>query len=379
MLIEVLEDVLNKALNQKDSDNETAVETIRHLLWSLRKNRHLVFFPSLDTVIMEKLRSILSDIEIDAIRHTYSKKQDLNQIKKILTCRIEVSFSHVQGVDGHVIKINPGKDNLLELYEECHLLTENLMDAEFYNYLVQSYQKQKGIYEGLFRVNYYPIQGGGAATKQVYLYECEKRQHLCLAILDSDKKWPNYNGYGDTATTFEKAYNQFVKEKGIPSFCNYYIMQGTSEIENLIPICVLKVFSNAKQKAFLNKYSSALQWFDMKKGLDYRSLYRKEAYDEWKKVFPTEINWAVIDSVKKKCQDSDGYNEQIQNQGLPPVVEPWGSTILESVLHPNKKNRIRYSLKTISGSQLTPSQKKEWSAIGELIFNWCCCFTRSMI
>ncbi len=379
MFIEVLDDVLNKALKSSDSDHDCAVEALRHLTWSLRKNNHLVFFPSISPSIIEKLRPFLNDSELKMLAYSYSKRQDLKKIREMLRYRAEVSFNHVKGWSESVIKINPGRNNCLELFEECHLLTENIIDAKFYQLFALAYQKRNRIDECVFKTNFYPLQGGGMTTKQVFLFECEKEQHFCLAILDSDKKWPNYKGLGQTAEALVEGYKVLTEKTGIPINSCFYVMQKTNEIENLIPFYVLKIYSNSDQRSFLDRHSSALPWFDIKKGMDYRVLYDNNAYNEWKKEFPTEINWIVIDRIKTNSINRDDYKRQLLKEGLNPIVSPWGSTILEIVLNPDARHKNKYDLKKVEWAKLSPFQQYEWDNIGKLVFSWCCCFTRKVM
>ena len=373
MFIEVHDDVLRKALKPSDNDNEQAVEALRHLLWSIRRNRHLIFFPSLSQSYIDRLGEILNSNEIIAISHSFSKRQDLRSISGLLRFRVIVSFEIETKRIGDVIQINPRTNKSFELFEECHLLTENILDAEFYKYFAIAYQKKNRINECAFQTCYYSLQGGGATTKQVFLYECKLGHHLCLAILDSDKKWPSYNGYGPTAQSLIDEYNTL--NGGLT--CHYYVMNETNEVENLIPIEIMNVFSTSKQKLFLSTYPAALPWFDFKKGLEYRLLYDKdEAFNEWKKVFTT-IDWARLANLKSSSSGVDEFLSVVNKNGFQPIVEPWGASLLENVLYPSK-HRYKYNLKTVDIDRLSESQKKEWLAIGSLIFNWCCCFGRKI-
>ena len=378
MLIVVNDDVLKKAQEKKDRDNEIALETLRHLSWSIRRNHHLVFIPSLNEASLKNLEACLNTNDLKALRFSYSKKQDLKVIRNILNYRIEVSFEHETALDGSIIKINPGRTNSLELFEECHLLTENIIDSSFYDYVALAYLKNNNIDAHTFKINYYPLQGGGVTTKQVFIFECKAGQHLCLSILDSDKKWPNHADLGDTASSLKREYEKYVGQSGKPIACHYYIMENTSEIENLIPPYILKYFSNTNQISFLNKESSALPWFDIKKGFDYQLLYNDDACREWKKVLPSMIDWNCIDKIKKESIDVCDFIKRIKSSGLKRVVDPWGSTILYTVLHPDTKHQCKYSLKNVDLNKLTPEQQKEWNTIGNIIFNWCCCFSKTV-
>ena len=218
------------------------------------------------------------------------------------------------------------------------------------------------------------MQGGGVTIKDVYRMECELGHHFCLAILDSDKKWPNCQGNGSTASKFEEE----IANMAIPLLCDYYIMKMVSEIENLIPIDVLGKFSSLKQKSFLKNHYQVLQWCDMKKGLEYKILYDKKAYKEWKKEFPTEVQWTMVDTLIASSKDKKDYEKKVKQSQYPPAYDPWGAQLLSSILHPDPKHAGKYDLYSTDLSKLNPNQQAEWEEIGWKVFCWTCCFTKKI-
>ena len=374
MFIEVAEDVLNKALRLSDKENEEAVECLRHLALSIRHNCHLVYLPSLDVNMLRSMEAFLNKAEIKAFTYSFAKKNDLRIIKQHLTTIIVVSFLSESRKDGNVVRVKPGKTNIIDLYEQSHLLTENLMDSRFYEYVSFSFQKRKRIDESVFGINFFPLQGGGVTIKDVYVMECGLGRHLCLAILDSDKKWPNYQGYGDTASTFEKEYKSYLKKHDEPLACDYYVMQNVNEIENLIPIQVLNHFSSPQQKTFLSRHSNAIPFFDMKKGLEFKLLYNNKAFQEWKNVLPNETDWDEIERQRKVSTDVNDFVEKVRKAGVKDVVQEWGSNLLEKIVCPEPRKKEKVNLKKIDFNNLLTEQKVEWDAIGSIIFSWCCCF-----
>ena len=379
MFIEVDIDVVNRALDPNNLDCEKAVETLRELTMAVRKNHHVVFIPLLSIGLINRLSNVLSKIEITCLKFCFNKKRDLQVLGNNLLVKCIVSFNNLTNKVGNIIYLNP-KDALnFEFNEESHLLTENIMDSEFYECVTKTYQKNKRIDCGVFRTRFFPVQGGGATIKDVYLLECKHGEHFCLCILDSDKKWPNCKVYGQTAQEFEKTIGAWMKENGEVIKCDYYVMQNTGEIENLIPLTVLKHFSSLQTSRFMRSYSSIFLWLDLKKGIEYKMFYNDEAYKEWKAVLPVEIPWTQIDIVKQASIDENDYKERLNNANLPVVVTPWGGKLLEKVLHPDRKHRGKYNLYETNLEELLPEQKAEWLRIGEMIFSWCCCFSRKIV
>jgi hypothetical protein len=285
-----------------------------------------------------------------------------------------VSYDEVSRHEIGKIYLNPSTNSHAELYEECHLLAENLHDSGFYRIVTKVIQKTMHIDTAVYQTCFFPMQGGGVTIKDVYKLECQLEHHLCLAILDSDKKWPNCKENGNTASKFEEE----IAQMAIPLLCDYYIMKMVSEIENMIPIDVLSRFSSPKQKSFLKNHYQVLPWCDMKKGLEYKILYDKTAYKEWKKEFPTEVQWTAVDALIASSKDKKDYEKKVKQTQYQLAYDPWGAQILSSIMHPDRKHAGKYDLYSTDLSKLHPNQKTEWEEIGWKIFCWTCCFTRKI-
>ena len=374
MFVEVADDVLRKALRLSDNENEEAIECLRHLALAIRHNCHLVYLPTLDFNILQEMEKFLNKAEIKAFTFSFAKKNNLRIIRQHLTARIEISFLSETTKDGDVIKIRPGKSNRFDLFERCHLLTENLLDAKFYDSVSSSFQKRNRIDECVFGISYYPLQGGGVTIKDVFLMECGLGKHLCLAILDSDKKWPNYHGYGETATKFEEEYDGYLNKHNEPITCSYYVMQNTNEIENLIPIQILNHVSSPTQKGFLARHANAIPFFDMKKGFDFKLLYKDNARQEWSAVLPDETDWNGLERLKNASTDEKDFVEKAMNAGIKFETQPWGTNLLDKVVNPEFRKKDKVNLRKIDFNSMLAAQKTEWDLIGSKMFSWCCCF-----
>lgn len=374
MLIEVSENVLKKALDKNDNDHEKALEIIRHLCLAIRKNSHLIHIPQLSFDSINSFAQFLNRAETKALALIYGKRRDLNAIATRVYIKMVISYDETSRRENGVIYLNPSTNSLVELYEECHLLTENLQDADFYRIVAKVVQKSKHLDTAVYQTNFFPMQGGGITIKDVYKLECLMGHHLCLAILDSDKKWPNCNESGNTAKKFEEEMRNIAN----PLLCDYYIMSRVSEIENLIPIDVLLRFSAPPQKAFLKNHYQVLPWCDIKKGLEYKILFDNTAYKEWKKEFPTEVDWATVDTLRASSKDKKDYEEKVKQQQFPVVYSPWGTQTLSSVLRPDRKHVGKYDLYSTDMTKLHPNQKSEWEEIGWRLFSWTCCFVKKI-
>lgn len=379
MLIVVNQDVIEKAINSKDIDNKIAINTLNKVLLSVKWRKHIVFAPDLTEEDIQKLASNdnITPEELALLNYVRFKRQDSYNLISKLSHYVVLSFHTHTHSDSHIIHIDPKSYVDFELYEETHLITENIMDSEFYKKAICNYYfRTNGLRHDCFDTTFYPVQGGGATISEVLNNELKLRQHLCFVIVDSDKKHPDSKTEGDTAKGIRKTIEEFEKNNGQKPFhIDYYVMSNVREIENLIPFCILKLFSNKKQKDFLEQHSNVLSFFDMKVGLEYRILYDNDVYKGWKKAFPNEINWAQINTFKANSTSQKDFEEKTKN--LSKLVDEWGSTILNNVLNPKAKKQkdAIYKLFEIKEKDLTPDQKEEWDNIGKYVFSWCCCFT----
>lgn len=375
MFIIICQDVIEKAINRDDSDNNDAIEALKKVLLAVLWKKHVVFVPELSEEDIQKLEKELTSKEIKLLDYVFSKRLNSNSLMAKLSIYAQITFNESTHKDAQIIYINPKNISCFELHEETHFLVENILDSEFYDEVICNYYQRKNrLHTDYYTTAFYPVQGGGVTISEVIKYEMNLAQHFCLVIGDSDKKCADYKNEGDTAKGIRAVVKEYERDYGQMPFIDYYIMSKTREIENLIPICILNIFSNNKQKDFLKKYNNLLAFFDMKIGMDYKLLYYDKIRSGWKKVFPDIIDWEQIDNFKATSHNKDEFEEKVN--ALPKLVDEWGKTLLNKVLHPSVKKHIDaiHKLYDINESDLTPNQKEEWDEIGKLVFSWCCCF-----
>ena len=194
---------------------------------------------------------------------------------------------------------------------------------------------------------------------------------------DSDRKSENSLEEGDTARGIRTVFSDYLNgNAGSPFHADFYIMSKVREIENLIPFCILSLYSNNAQNDFITRYKNDLSYFDMKVGFEYRILFNSEVYEGWKRIFPDDvIDWQQIDVFKSEAIDYDDFKTKVN--GMRKLVDGWGKIILKQILYPDThiKKENQYRLFEIKEKDLTSNQKEEWDAIGKQLFSWCCCFT----
>lgn len=376
MLIAICQDVIEKGINLKDDDNLYAIEALKELLMSVKWRKHIVCVPDMDESDIASLAPLLTKEEARILSFVHFKRQDSVSLIGRLSIYTKITFLEETKKTDNVIIINPRTHTDFELYEETHFIVENILDSQFYARVICKYfQERYKLHSDRFTLGYYPVQGGGATMSDVMKNELNLKQHFCFAVCDSDKKYEESREEGDTAKGIRTVFSEYVTNGGIPFHADFYVMSKVREIENLIPFCVLDVYSNSSQKHFIACHQSHLSFFDMKVGLEYRILYDKNVYEGWKRVFPDEIDWHQIDLYKTVANDYGEFCDKVKR--MPPLVDGWGKGILKDILNPDtkKKKDNQYRLYEISEEQLTANQKEEWDTIGRHVFSWCCRFT----
>lgn len=360
MLIEIGEDIVTSA----EKGDETALEVLQQLANACKYGKHLVF---ISIPLLKRICEIthLEKNVTSIYRKLKGKASELGGLKQSI------------GYSAIVTMVNPNNQNQLwihpecyytiELYEETHLLVENLLDSDFFKYVSKYYQNNHKLSK--CSICFFPLQGGGATIKDVYAREIDLKQHFCLAIMDSDKKYPN-DQYGQTSEDLKQ-----IHDEKKPFNCTYYRMEKVSEIENLIPVSIVKAYkNNNKNQIFQSNPQLELSFFDMKKGFACCNIKNEAMYTYWKDRFNSDEDlknklekchqdcligclYNVSKETKKNCRNSLN------------ILDGFGSDLLKNLLC----NGVSISkLKNIKNYQLTSNQQDEWETIGKLIFEWCC-------
>lgn len=380
MFIIICQDIIEKALDSNDIDHLIAVDTLRKILLCVKWRKHIVFAPDLEEEDILKFDGILTREELRLLNHVYSRRQNSNSLKDKLSIIVQITFKKDTKQDSQIIYLNPKTNKDFELYEETHFIVENILDSEFYKRVICNYFQRKNLVRSdFFDTTFYPVQGGGITVSDVLSFEITLGQHFCFVISDSDRKYggTQMKGEGETAKGIRTVVEQSkkVNNNHMPFHINYYIMSRVREIENLIPLGIIALYSNKQQKQFLEEQKNCLAFFDMKVGMEYKILFNDEIYSWWRTMLPDEIDWNQIDRLKDSSSTQIEFEAKVK--GIQKFVEGWGNSILKKILYPTtKKNRDSlYKLFEIKDGDLTENQKEEWNSIGKHVFSWCCCFT----
>lgn len=371
MYIEISRELVTSA----EQGNRYAIEMLVRLSLAIKYGKHIVFagIRLLDRIL--KL-SFLDNHEKAQYRRIRNKYAVIGAICHNIDFKAVVLMNGENRRTRHCILINAAKAEKFEVYEECHLLTENLIDGEFFEYLVAEYARQLGM---TTHICYMPQMGGGNTIAKVYKMEIDRGQHFCLSILDSDKKFPTAS-YGDTCKALRcEDKDKYLGDAGFDGQyafnCSYYVMNELRELENLIPIDVFKTMNNVKNSNLL-QMSFDMSYHDMKEGL-LAAKINTGAYQSYlDSVFSFDASLvADIDFYAQYRQQCCSCKEEYEKDcGRTKLVEGLGSKIMDQVLTTAKP-----ALKASQFSKLSKSQQNEWLKIGKKVFEWSCCLDMATV
>lgn len=360
-------------MTSAERGNPMALEMLLKLSLAIKYGKHVVFtrIRLLDRILN---LTVLGENVIAQYRRVRNNYVAIGSLVRKIDFKAVVLISGNNCRTRKRILINATTADKLEVYEESHLLTENLQDGEFFEFLVKEYVKTLG---SSAPICYMPQMGGGNTIAKVYKMEIDRGQHFCVAILDSDKKFPTAS-YGETCKALKKEDND--KYLGDPASnghyaynCSYYVMNELRELENLIPIGILKTMNNVKNMPLM-QMNFDMSYHDMKDGL----LAYKIAEGAYQKYLDCLFSFdsKIVDYVdfcadyrKNCCSGREDYEKQCGRWRL---VEGLGSKIMEQVMQ-NAKNELSSN----NFSSLSNSQQHEWTMIGKKVFEWCCCLSIS--
>lgn len=353
MLIEIGKDIVEAA----QRGDEEALRILYYLGMAFRNKKHVVFSEPLllKAILNIKLLPVESRNVFVYIlgKYTTMIKPLLDELQ--FRTKLMLKGRSEKRTDMLLMNLNDFRD--FELYEETHLLAENIFDCRFYHQIGLYYIRDKRLND--VTLCSFLLQGGGAASCRVYREEANIKQHFCLAIMDSDKGYPKCNKVADTT------YGKVKKEENSlkPLNCMCEKLQYTREVENLIPSSYLKKkYSNMD----LIKTGVDLSYIDMKHGLEPKLLWYSDAIDYYRKLFASVP--AVVSSINtyeqiKNGKKKDDYCAQVKGQI---IINGLGDKVTELFLDDNPRNSI---------SQMEPNsgnQRKDWARIGRLVAQWCC-------
>lgn len=348
MVYFVCKDIVESFSKADDINHDNAAIVMSQLVLAAHNGKHCMIFEDFNT---DRIKDILkSNLNPHAFRCFDHSNTTLGRsILSIVELILVISFKKTDRIkrsswyrDQRLLIVNPSMGNNLELDEETRLITEHINDGKIFGAIYMRYIKSKSV-KGL-TIKYFNRNGGGSSVKSVYNQEKELRTHLCLTIVDSDKKYPD-GKIGSTASELEASIDQNWQ------YSKHYVMKHVSEVENLIPRQLIKEKSKPHPRLKALAHSD-ICFFDMKLGLIAKYLKNNDCYTYW------TSNGVVLPSYEHILNLRD-------DQQIIPGV---GSNLLSKFL---LRKRFEDDIKGTSKDRLSSGQYLEYQAIGNLLFNWC--------
>ena len=140
MLIEIGKDVVARALN----NDSLALDVLRDLAFCFKKCCHVVYT---DRKFLDDIDKIdgLSKEDKMVYKIIGQKMTSYMSFYRTFSFHAYVTFDKVTTMTSNLAIINPSEVKAFEWYTKTHLLTENLIDASFYEYVVTYYMRKNKI------------------------------------------------------------------------------------------------------------------------------------------------------------------------------------------------------------------------------------------
>lgn len=357
MLIEIGQDVAAKAFNGE----ARALEVLKDLAFAFRKCCHIVFAGRKALEIIKNVSGLSNDdkkiYELIGLKMTSSQ-----QFYKSIGFHAFVTFDSPTAITYDKVIVNPNEVPNFEWFSKTRLLTENLIDAKFYEFVTEYYMRKTKI-KG-FKKESENIPGGGDATVQYVVDQIKEKKSFCLAIVDSDLKYRG-GSLKETSSKVKKCIDE-----NTPFNCMYYVIEDLSEIENLIPFHIISSFTTYKNNQIVKDGLQFCQdYFDFKRGLRTDDLINVDYYNYW---------YAEVKHLKTIAETLDDYrnlavkcgNKEMYEQNKQAIlIEGFGDKLLSMVMDDGVASA---ALRNVEDADLSPAQQIVWFAMGRMIFEWCC-------
>lgn len=350
-------------LSAIDKNDEDAIFALDSLAFNRKKGNNIIFAKK---KILEDLmkRDCFSLVTRNVFKKMFIKvegKQYLKNTKKYILIVDEIKGHRLSLVDDKKeCKITLKELAKSELSNKTTLITENIEEAKFYNMISKYYTKCNQMKKCNCSFNEH--HGGGGTITTVLEQIINKRENMCLCIVDSDKKFPGASN-GDTMERVKRLCKN--KEEDIwKLFC-----LDVHEIENLIPIEWVKNVTNDIENIgdcikflehLLNTGDEAIYFFDMKGGIKKSKFICSDKSDyEINKRYNKDENFRnywesyIID-----------YNIALNNVNGDFIIPGTCKKLLERII---SKYENEFHIE-----QVEEHLKEKWLELGSVLFAWGC-------
>lgn len=292
-MILLLDNSIEKVI---EGDIEDTKEMFINLALWIKSGRHIVLA---DKKLLAKLINL--DSLPNHIRRIYNslyKKINLiygiiEKVKGYAIITNSIDITCMELINDKIVYYVPfGSLGNIDSFAEIRLISENNSDCDFYKNIAKKYIQE---YKIGCDINIKNIAGGGDQTATVYEEEMVNNQSICIAIVDSDKKYKG-DSIKDTSRKVKSIYEQN-KSKYVTDL---YILD-VREKENLVPTTMYEWCYSSKMHEESIRYLKFLE-----KSNDLQDLYKY-----------CDIKDGITISELFKCKDNYNLlNQYLHNQIL---------------------------------------------------------------
>lgn len=371
MLIYVCEDICIEALKDQSKLHECALSSICELVHGCGRGHHYVHVSKFKTFQRNLFTTKLFPAKYIANIEACSNLSDFEPLTQKLGWIAVVSFNKDSNSlpeflkQKEIIFVNPSEDTSLELYEESHLIAENLKDTIIFQAIAKNCLRHI-IGNRKVDICVMSRNGGGKTIENVVEFETKDNpNHFCLIITDSDKNYPEDSKIGETAQAVDT-----VMRQNDCRFAHFYHMTRVRELENLIPHKLLISVLSHPNPQLKEVAKGNLSFYDIKDGLKVSMLQVEKAFT----YYQGDLDNKVSVTIKS-------YNEFIAD-GMRPsdsILSGWGGNFISHFINLKNYKKNLKALSEISHTQLTEDQKHEWIEISRRIINWGLCKKRAQL
>lgn len=350
--------------NSRDEDFSSIRKCIRKLATAVTEQKHLLMG---DFEAIQHFNSIFHNSEDEESRlfNMLEKNEAINPIPDEITYYVEVvrGTPATERIDGNVT-IAQVSYKMFEDTSSCDqtaLLCEDDNDCTFMKHIYKWYIENVCTTR-LSNSLESTLGAGGHIVTEIKKMKIKKR--ACLAIVDSDKKYPSH--VPSIETTCEKC--KKIKETPIYKL----LVLEVQEVENLIPIDYIDLHqfmgeginNKAHFDTLLNNNHTEyiLQYLDLKRGVKKRDVANDAKYQTF-----VSLCYFHNTLVNNKNLSFDEFLSSIGDNDY--IQRPLQESILKNVLKEiNKREKLNGS----HWPYLLQYQEYEWKKIGQSLLNWGC-------
>ena len=369
MLIEVERDIISEAVKHRGDAVNKAREILLSLMLANRRGQHIVWIPSVvnfNTKEWQQIQELIGEQNVQILKKVTSKRLEISAVLGKVNCYCVVSYIKPHNLTTNQIWINPAIYHEFRFDEETHLITENLLDADFYRHAVLYFKRNNNLRNA--KIMYYPLNGGGITTHQVLELELNRRRNFCLTIVDSDKHCPT-GKRGQTCLDVENKYREY-RKSDLASHAKLYDLKNVAEIENLIPENILRKEGAITQDSSIDVLVVDWSYYDVKHGLKVTSIDCAKTLTHLQTLYPM-LNFDDLNDLWDKKKNKDEFYKKAKDKGIETIIKTrWGADILKRC-----EDKYASNLNSVTSVELSQYQQEEWNSIGKEIYTWCCCLS----